>query len=374
MGARERAELSLPPEACCWTCGYNLRGLRDARCPECGRPFTAEQFAAVDARWPGMLAWVLTAIFLPAVLIGPAVWPQLHWSIQSGGFLGHYLASTFLLPGWDWWIKAYVAHGLLAVSLGLPAIVGLVRRRDWGRRLALAALSGVALICFLMAVVALADVPMLRAQVAGDAQAAATYSAGVQATCTEWVQNAFPQMLLCIALVWFLLTGQRPQALPRRANRRSQDKPAAEQEREVLLVILLSWVVLIEAGFAFQQIVGLVVNPQLFAFAAHPRTWVTHSALRQLGGLIALGTVIWGSHAVWRLWREPGRERSTVLWLCGLALAAQALALPSALALPASTAWWYAAAHCALQQRSMLYVVAVLAAALRRRTMGSGSR
>ncbi len=31
----------LPQEGRCGKCGYLLRGLRDARCPECGKPFDA---------------------------------------------------------------------------------------------------------------------------------------------------------------------------------------------------------------------------------------------------------------------------------------------------------------------------------------------
>ena len=40
--------LPLPPT--CRRCAYNLTGLRDERCPECGTPFTWRE---VRHAWPG---------------------------------------------------------------------------------------------------------------------------------------------------------------------------------------------------------------------------------------------------------------------------------------------------------------------------------
>ena len=38
------------PTVVCPFCGYNLSGLREARCPECGNSFTLDQLAASQPR------------------------------------------------------------------------------------------------------------------------------------------------------------------------------------------------------------------------------------------------------------------------------------------------------------------------------------
>jgi hypothetical protein len=83
----------------CLGCGYNLRGLEgegaaaDARCPECGRPFDALEYAGVRAPWVerhrvGHFAayWhtVLLVTFRPLEFAGRFRWPQVrfHGSAQ----------------------------------------------------------------------------------------------------------------------------------------------------------------------------------------------------------------------------------------------------------------------------------------------------
>ena len=39
----------------CPTCGYNLTGLREARCPECGSQFTLDQLYAAATKAKGDL-------------------------------------------------------------------------------------------------------------------------------------------------------------------------------------------------------------------------------------------------------------------------------------------------------------------------------
>src|SRR4051794_13859762 len=69
-------------ERLCQTCGYNLRGLAEARCPECGEPFNPT--AAVGAHipwlqrsiigtWNAYWQTVMLAMFHPTKL-GREVW------------------------------------------------------------------------------------------------------------------------------------------------------------------------------------------------------------------------------------------------------------------------------------------------------------
>lgn len=94
--------LNVPEDACCLRCGYSLRGLTEARCPECGQAFSREQFNMFQPRWPGMLLWVLPALLIPAIVSGIASWPMLRWSVKDGGLFGRYLANAYCIPGLDW--------------------------------------------------------------------------------------------------------------------------------------------------------------------------------------------------------------------------------------------------------------------------------
>jgi len=47
-----------PPDLCCPTCGYSLRGLTESRCPECGEPFDVLLLTeALRDDLPGTLPW-----------------------------------------------------------------------------------------------------------------------------------------------------------------------------------------------------------------------------------------------------------------------------------------------------------------------------
>jgi hypothetical protein len=68
------------PDARCLECGYLLRGLSEARCPECGRGFSAEDLATVNCGRPygPRVAWILR----PTKWI--ALWaPWVAWGIFS---------------------------------------------------------------------------------------------------------------------------------------------------------------------------------------------------------------------------------------------------------------------------------------------------
>lgn len=52
-GISGRARIVTPEDVPCPSCGYNLRGLREARCPECGSSFTIEQLVGLTKHCTG---------------------------------------------------------------------------------------------------------------------------------------------------------------------------------------------------------------------------------------------------------------------------------------------------------------------------------
>jgi hypothetical protein len=109
-----------------------------------------------------------------------------------------------------------------------------------------------------------------------------------------------------LAIIWFLTTVLRPHSLARAAAlppRLSKDLYNPRHDWALLLVILLSWIVLIEAALVFHE-----SSP--CAIRGIPWRGL-HSAFNHAGRLLALGAVVWGPYAIRRMWREPGREGQT---------------------------------------------------------------
>lgn len=100
----------LPPTAVCLNCRYSLRGLVDARCPECGRPFDPSNSAtfgdASELHWIDRLAT-----------------PPPRWHRRLAAITAAILLLDFSSPGY------VIPHGLILqvpfIFLGL-AVVTLV--------------------------------------------------------------------------------------------------------------------------------------------------------------------------------------------------------------------------------------------------------
>lgn len=127
-------------DAACPGCGYNLRGLKSQRCPECGREFTWQDMKAPEVRIPFRTAAVdlaglcltvgvniaLTGLMTRAVLIyGKSSWftdPRFDLGGRSkysiSGVLLIVLAISFAAWGWAWErssVSSWRAQNALAV-------------------------------------------------------------------------------------------------------------------------------------------------------------------------------------------------------------------------------------------------------------------
>lgn len=98
----------------CPACGYNVRALRVARCPECGRAIALK---VVGSRAGFSVPWVLSLItgaigggiglFLAAVLVHERFPGQLPWQIIFVYFLAMIPMAPILLMIRRWFVRAW---------------------------------------------------------------------------------------------------------------------------------------------------------------------------------------------------------------------------------------------------------------------------
>jgi hypothetical protein len=108
-------------DAACPHCGYNLRGLREAECPECASPVSLTVEAGYEARLAGLAVWALILAAIWSTLVG-------FRHITSAYFFLNQMPSTRL-----WMMSIAQASG--AVAFIVAAVVGiLAHRRTAARR------------------------------------------------------------------------------------------------------------------------------------------------------------------------------------------------------------------------------------------------
>jgi len=127
-------DITIPESACCWGCGYSLRGLGENRCPECGRGFEPGEPRSyrLPGRAPAWVAWMAKA---PGrVLISVyAVWAASALIASSettnSGMLAIAVGVSAFLIGLTW-----VLHAVFAlVSHRAYRLCSTEFRRDWHR-------------------------------------------------------------------------------------------------------------------------------------------------------------------------------------------------------------------------------------------------
>ena len=127
--------VTIPESACCWGCGYSLRGLGENRCPECGRGFDPSRHLSY-CRTLARRGWVLV-LFRPPHLITTyiqAIWAigvMIASSVPGGNFaaVGPLLWSGFALAVF-YVIRAMIAFVMFLLFLPLER-GGNRRARRW---------------------------------------------------------------------------------------------------------------------------------------------------------------------------------------------------------------------------------------------------
>jgi hypothetical protein len=183
-------------DAHCLHCGYSLRGLPENRCPECGTAFDPADFAdAFLPLWPQLFMWYLIAIVVRSLT-------ELPRTIDLLSSLATKLTTQTHLHNAAIDVTSCLI-GITVPALGLPAIWGFYRRRDWARRISIP----IFVIACLYTLAWLGPVP-LRA--AGGPPLKDHLGMLIRAS-TTLASGVLPALLIV-----FLLTGLRPHSLTRR--------------------------------------------------------------------------------------------------------------------------------------------------------------
>src|SRR4051812_43924145 len=94
----------------CWGCGYLLRGLESANCPECGRPFDRNVRSSMNFGRPmgrfgraslAPLGWLTVVIAAIGCIL---VWSTVRWPIEGWRF--SLMDVLFYAQWWNWYRRA----------------------------------------------------------------------------------------------------------------------------------------------------------------------------------------------------------------------------------------------------------------------------
>ena len=119
----------------CPKCGYNLHGIPEVRCPECGFRYDHEALKSVadSADWVRLAA--ARAVIVRAAIAAALIIPIAAEKLGAGGFILLVVAAAAYLTAFTFAIIATDAYkgreslvGLLALFVGLGVAFGLVLR------------------------------------------------------------------------------------------------------------------------------------------------------------------------------------------------------------------------------------------------------
>lgn len=111
--------------ASCLQCGYPLRGLTENRCPECGTTFDPEDMAdTYPPEWPRLIVWYLTAACLTGLF---QLLFQVLWTLSAEQPISSLIQDQQAL--------VFLFDFATMILIAPWAIMGLVRRLDWGRKI-----------------------------------------------------------------------------------------------------------------------------------------------------------------------------------------------------------------------------------------------
>ena len=125
-GEHAEAELRLH----CPRCGYNLRGLPDGKCPECGTPFERDTLARMDQPTVSMGAIRLFAVVWPVIYLVFIAPPATVVALVIWFFLEELMDSKM-----NQWFLPALFYIVLAFVVSWPVCTDLARQTARYKRL-----------------------------------------------------------------------------------------------------------------------------------------------------------------------------------------------------------------------------------------------
>lgn len=276
----------LPADARCPRCDYQLRGLTETRCPECGSPFDPLSFRHLhEPLWPRLLLLILIAE-VGRQSIGILTRALLLWSRRG------------VLPDWLMRPPALAAgtQTILAVLVGIPAIIGLYRRRDWGRQVGLvmlALLSGLGIVRALLA-----------------------YPDGATPVADALCSSSMPYLILLA----FLATGLRRRSLTSGSRRGPVLIPNGKYDRRSDWAMLFA---LAGVTMVMKELPYLIGGEMTYAWIwSSPQPLVHRVCSAILPFALWLNTIMAGC-ATCLVWRRPSAVRGGAIMILAGATSAQ---------------------------------------------------
>ncbi len=296
--APDSSRADLLADVRCLKCGYALRGLTEDRCPECGTAFDRGQLAgAFLPQWPRLMVWYLGAY--AATLVLDIAWREIWFWWDS-------VHPPAVSGVWHSDLNRDLARAL-GVVLAPAAMLGLLRRRDWGRKI------HIVLLVAQMAV----WLPVFTGPGGFVDTEKIVVSLGHRNWCWSWNDDlsALIRVMCPRAMILLLLcTGLRPRSLARGNTTASQalslTKYHHRQDWPLVLVVLL---VALGVSHFINPVSELreLLSPE----SNYPgRTWIYPLGSAVTGSVVP---IFYALCAAW-IWRRPARIRAglaTLVWL-----------------------------------------------------------
>jgi hypothetical protein len=299
-------------DAHCLHCGYSLRGLTQNRCPECGNPFDPDEMAnSYLPEWPRLMVWFLTAACLTCLfqLLSRVLWA-----------LGSKTAMSSLVAGTQNFAELFESATTIVIA---PfAIIGLMRKTDWGRKTAIG--------LFVVQAIPLVPVALYLAVRLGTVGPYDDLGAEMIFEIVPAWQLAGNVSLPALIIACVLCTRLRRWSL----RRRQWDPPLLLPLNRFLP--RGDWLLVLVVLLAAQAVGGLASmgTSTLWLIAVFKSTWFTdqerwkyliHMAIWAVFSGVLSGWVVWVARSIWR--NPAGTQKSLKSLLVAVAVCTIALLL-----------------------------------------------
>ncbi len=279
--------VDLLADAHCLHCGYSLRGLTENRCPECGNPFDPDEMAnSYLPEWPRLMVWFLTAACLTCLFRALS---RFLWAFGLG------VPLSLMFAGRQNFADLF--ESATTVVIAPFAIIGLMRRTEWGRKTAIG--------LFVLQALALVPVILYLSVRLGTAGPYGGLGAGMIFEIVPVWQLAGNVALPALVIACTLCTRLRRWSL----RRRQYDPPLLLPLKRfpprgdwplVLVAVLAAQAVGSLASVVTSSLWLIEVFQNTFASDPERRRSLVHMAVWLIATGVVGGWIVWVARSIWR--------------------------------------------------------------------------